>query len=122
MCWTNKKINRQIATKDITVYKVVLFKNNECISLYKEFNYNFHKIYTELIHINQYYDLYCINEGFHSYMSLKSAQFILTFIMTTRNEFNARIVKCTIPKEAIYYVNDDKEVVSNQIIIDSYYE
>ena len=119
MCWTNKKLDRQLAGKDIIVYKVVFFENNSCVSPYQEFNYDFHKIYTEVIHVDYRYGLYCINKGFHSYKSLKSAQFILTRFIS-RNICNGRIVKCTIPKGAIYYINDDKEVVSNQIIIDSY--
>lgn len=122
MCWTNKKLNRQIADNDITVYKIVIPKDNSCTSLFKEFNYDFHKKYTELVNINYVYGLYYINEGFHSYKSLKVARYMSACIIVNGITYEGRIAKCTIPKGAIYYTNADKEVVSNQIIIDSYYE
>lgn len=122
MCWVNIKLNKRIANKDITVYKIVIPKENGCTSLYKEFDYDFHKTYTELIHIDYAHDVYYINEGFHSYKSLEVAQYILAFIRINRRECNGRIIRCIIPKGAIYYINNYKEVVSNKIIIDSCYE
>lgn len=52
MCWTNKSLNRRIANKDIIVYKIVIPKDNGCNSLFKEFNYDFHKKYTEFVNID----------------------------------------------------------------------
>lgn len=122
MCWSNNEAINKIAKNNFTVYKLVIPKDNSCTSLFKEFNYDFHKKYTELVVINYVYGFYYINEGFHSYKSLKVARYMPACIIVNGITYEGRIAKCTIPKGATYYTNADKEVVSNQIIIDSYYE
>lgn len=101
MCWANKKLNRQIADKDITVYKIVIPKDNGCISLYKAFCYDFHKIYTEFVNIDYCDGWYSITKGFHSYESLEKAWKILMCVIIDITRFDARIVKCTIPKKLL---------------------
>lgn len=120
MCWTNKSLNRRIANKDIIVYKIVIPKDNGCISLFKEFNYDFHKKYTEFVNIDYRNGWYFITEGFHSYEYLEKAWKILMCVIIDIARFDARIVKCTIPKKATYYIDNLGTIVSSQIIINEY--
>lgn len=122
MCWISRKLNKQVATKDITVYKVVIINNRDCASLFYKFKYKYNRVYTESFTIEEFSSEFHITTGFHSYKSLEAAQLILAFIRMNRRECNGRIIRCIIPKGAIYYINNYKEVVSNKIIIDSCYE
>lgn len=110
MCWISRELDEQIATKDITVYKIVTFNTESCNSLYRNFKYQYNKLYTTLIIIQESDYKFYINKGFHSYINLKIIYFI-------EDVTKGCIAECTIPKGAIYYTNAYGEVVSNQIII-----
>lgn len=55
-----------------------------------------------------------INEGFHSYIKLDTAENDLLY--AALYPFTDVIVKCIVPKGSEYYINSE-EMVSNQIII-----
>ena len=50
-----------------------------------------------------------INEGYHSYKTLNKTK--------TSSENHYYIVKCIIPKNSVYYLNNKNEIVSSDIII-----
>lgn len=114
MCWTNRTLNRKVAEHDITVYKSVVPDLVGCRSLVYNFKYNFNEIYTESFNIEHLNDIYYIFRGFHSYKTKLMA--------LNRHPFYKDIVKCVIPKKAIYYENNNDEIVSNQIKIIDYEE
>lgn len=53
---------------------------------------------------------YIINEGYHSYTSIKSAKEKIFYP-------DEVIIKCIIPKGTEYYINNDNEIVSSTIIV-----
>ena len=112
MCWISEKLDKKVAEHDITVYKSVIPDLIGCRSLVYNFNYNFNEVYTELFNIEHINDIYYIFRGFHSYKTKSTA--------LNRNPFYKYIVKCVIPKESVYYENNNDEIVSNQIRIIGY--
>lgn len=110
MCWISRELDEQIATKDITVYKIVTFDTESCNSLYRNFKYQYNKLYTTSFTIQASDYTFYINEGFHSYKTKTKACEINKY-------FREFIVKCIIPKGSHYYINSDDEVVSDKIII-----
>ena len=142
MCWiTERNINEKIASKDIVCFK--LFREQDIVyrtkhflgfkigkpkivklnSLIQHFEYipyekqksiNLHiescKPIIDCIHykIKEYVR---IKEGYHSYATLATAKFNKTSSPLTV------VVGCIIPKGAVYYLNEDDEIVSSTIII-----
>lgn len=110
MCWISRELDEQVAAKDITVYKVVLPIYGGCISLYLNFEYKFNTLYAESINIKTYTSEYHITKGFHSYLTFEKA-------LRMKDNIYHIIVRCIIPKNAHYYINNYEEVVSDKIII-----
>ena len=142
MCWTTeRKINEKIASKDIIcfklfhkkdiIYRTIIFgfinlkpkiiqlnsivRHFEYIPYKKQKSVNLHKKYLsypiiDFTHckIKKYIK---IEEGYHSYATLDRAKHIKTF------QPSSIIVECIIPKDAIYYLNEDDEIVSSNIIV-----
>lgn len=115
MCWISKTCIKQIATKDIPIFKlmekVTLFN---CVSFIQYFNYNYKHLYSlgsEIVVETGDYG-YKINEGFHSYDISLLPEFEV---------LRTSLVVGIIPKGAVYYKNALGEIVSNQIIITSPY-
>ena len=142
MCWiTERSINEKIASKDIVCFK--LFREQDIVyrtkhflgfkigkpkivklnSIIQHFEYipykkqksiNLHiescKPIIDFIHykIKEYVR---IEEGYHSYATLATAKFNKTSSPITI------IVRCIIPKGAVYYLNEDDEIVSSTIIV-----
>lgn len=142
MCWiTERNINEKIASKDIVCFK--LFRKQDIVyrtkhslgfklgkpkivklnSVIQHFEYipykkqksiNLHiescKPIIDFIHykIKEYV---IIEEGYHSYATLATAKFNKTSSPLTI------IVGCIIPKGAVYYLNEDDEIVSSTIIV-----
>lgn len=103
----------QTAKEDITCYKVVFLKGNKLLSFYRGFEYILNNLYTTVIlytHDLIEENYLCIENAFHSYISLKSAANFLHVHADTA------IVKCIIPKGAKFY-QDDECFASSQIII-----
>ena len=55
-----------------------------------------------------------INEGFHSYIKLDTAENDLLY--AALYPFTDVIVKCIVPKGSEYYINNRGEIVSSNII------
>ena len=138
MCWTSDKIpTRNIATKDIVCFKVfdeqdVVFKTKKflgipfrkkikcLVSLWKGYTYIPYKenpkvnltclherdwMWDNIYHWN-------IEEGYHSYETLDRV--CIYFHYKRGRHF---ITKCIIPKGSEYYINEDHEIVSSNIIV-----
>ena len=105
----------QTAKEDITCYKVVFLEDNKLLSLYQCFEYILNNLYTTIISYTRDIveeDCICIENAFHSYISLTSAaNFLHVYAI-----YGAAIVKCIIPKGAKFY-QDDEYFASSQIII-----
>lgn len=115
MCWISKTCIKQIATKDIPIFKLMeKVTSFNCISFIQYFNYNYKHLYSlgsEIV-VETKYGYYTIDEGFHSYDI-----YLLPDFEVIRNS----LVIGIIPKDAVYYKNELGEIVSNQIIITSLY-
>ena len=115
MCWMSKTCIKQIATKDIPIFKLMeKVTPFNCISFVKYFNYNYkhlYSLYSEIV-VETGDSIYIINEGFHSYDICLLPEF---------EPIRESLVVGIIPKDAVYYKNSLGEIVSNQIIITSPY-
>ena len=126
MCWTSYiKPIRFIAHEDIKCYTVfnktnIVWNNSkikEIISLYRNYLYIPYNINPEIniVYPNYLIDFiydeysYCIQEGYHSYSTFNIAK------LYSNNFFP--IIECSIPKGSEYYVNEDHEIVSSNIIV-----
>jgi len=120
---------KQIANKDIIVYKVIdKIENNIVISFSEYFKYSWNKLYIAILtpKIKElgsfvYWDntveqwirnskltiFLTVDEGFHSMKTLDRMPY-------TRGHL---VVKCTIPKGSEYYKDQTGLIVSNQIVI-----
>ena len=127
MCFyiDSKYPNKQIAKRDITCYKVLW---NDYKSAFHFKLYKLNKLYKVRIEKPYFWhDTYLIDQGFHSYSSLKQAikervyNVKLVNYCSYSNRFTLQkfvIVKCMIPKDSEYYYNSERrEYVSNQIVI-----
>lgn len=119
MCWISaNKPEFKVAEKDITSYKIVYkAEKGKFRSMY------FNKIYTpgklESLKKDLLFERtlsYLIYEGFHSYEAKAEGVRKEPFHLS---QSNVTFVRCTIPKGATYCVNEDGEIVSNKIIIDT---
>ena len=141
MCWYSKnELTKLVATKDIECYKnfslagitfeqksIFKFKFGkkkiiQLISLFKKYPYIPYKK-QQIIDLKpmevcfnpygfgDYIDQgYRIDAGYHSYDSIKSAK-------EKRFYLDEVAVKCIIPKDTEYYINDYNEIVSSTIIV-----
>lgn len=140
MCWTSQQQPvAMIATKDIPVYKIMkVFKGgiyNEIYSYYQSFRYELDSKYEgKLDNPHKYgYEAripcYEINKGYHSYSS-ELTEITYPFkdfreirvkdvrpVITLGTYCTGVVIQCAIPKGARYYLNENGEYVSNQIII-----
>lgn len=122
MCWATSKLPKKcIAKKDIHVYKIIQEHDHEiCFSLIKNYPYYYDKLYTLEKEIRIYEDN-IIKEGYHSYASFsKVIKEHKRWYMLTMS--NIKIVQCIIPKGSTFYKNEDKEIVSDAIIIKNPYK
>lgn len=126
MCWYGSNIKR-IAEEDIKVFKVV---NKKDTSQYYDFLYKFGQLYKSDINIDWEglnNTVISINKGIHSYdLNVKIEYFGYAIraiksksgneILNMHENYIYKLVNCTIPKGSIYYLNDEGEYVSNQLI------
>lgn len=130
MCWKSYKTPiRYTANKDIKCYKVFdkaditwdiskqFFKKiREVKSLFQKYLYIPYNINPEINIIRSGYTYdwtlkyaYYIMEGYHSYATLNVAKLY-------SNQF-FHIIECIIPKGTKYFINENKEIISSNIII-----
>lgn len=110
MCWIGKELDEQVATKDITVYKVVILGNKDCASLFYKFNYKYNKLYATSFTIQAFASEFHISKGFHSYKNKTTAYEV-------GRHYWEHVAKCIIPKGSHYFINSYDEIVSDKIII-----
>ena len=135
MCWFSKnEVTKLVASKDIECYKnfslsgitfeqksIFKFKFGkkkiiQLISLFRKYPYipykkqQFIDLKPIKIPTNPYKFGYKIDEGYHSYSTIENAQKELFGL-------DEIIIKCIIPKDTEYYINDYNEIVSSTIIV-----
>jgi hypothetical protein len=155
MCWIGKQSNKNIATKDIEVFKLMYW--DETAEIYdppfQRFTYkpnNTYEITNSQLGVTQMYKNYIrIDYGFHCYSNDKcfcNKTNNGTFSVNTITYNNASLewytdirfannsryrkindverkplplkrVKCIIPKNTMYYENNEGEIVTTKIII-----
>lgn len=130
MCYrafTKKAKTKQIAEKDIKVYKICINTDHMVVSYFQQYLYIPLEITPE-ISITFLEELgfnYIIN-GYHSYKSCKwyprlsKYRYLAAVIEDTYKTYDAKhpvvIAEFIIPKGTIYYENTNGEIVSNQIM------
>lgn len=121
MCWRSNKLPKMcIAEQDICVYKIVRSINDFlCSSAIQNFQYQYKILYTqeEPILVQPGYTSYVIEKGFHSYKTYFKALKAFCEFDECSLYNNTIIVECIIPKDSIFYENEEGEIVSNNIII-----
>lgn len=142
MCWlSTEKKDYRIANEDIHVYKVMLQKPGGRIfdSFYFHKTYETGQVYKTVVN-PVYNNIECfyrtrIEGGFHSYDKSKTiikGNSFYWIIKVKNRPYNPDIihcpysirgyedivaVECVIPKGSFYYMNEDGEIVSNQIMV-----
>lgn len=140
MCWISCRTPRlKVAQEDITSYKIVRLNANN--GTYDAIHYPFHYIpdvleesKLEIERIDLWYTR--INVAFHSYSEKPILQFskfeicikhpklntILGYIpLENVLHDNYVVVKCIMPEDTNYYINDHGEIASNRIILTKEY-
>lgn len=145
MCWIGKQSNKNIATKDIEVFKLMYW--DETAEIYEppfqRFTYkpnNTYEIAISQLGITQMHKDYIrIDYGFHCYSNdkcyceksincklflVKSNNAHLEWYTDEKIAFKEphifkplKRVKCIIPKNTMYYENNEGEIVTTKIII-----
>ena len=133
MCWTSDTNPiPKTADKDIICYKVFDIKDikykrrkflgiplwkegiEKLYSMYKEYEYipyaNNPKVTIYYRKYNDIHSWWSIDKGYHSYSTLDQAE--LKRILKLE-----LIVECVIPKGSVYYLNENNELVSSNIIV-----
>lgn len=136
MCWYNKTIQFKKASNDITCFKTGFKKENPNYfeSFYRNFIYKKKERYYQKITPKVMGGCdYVVEEGYHSYSNnsdiysdpnklMISSDKLLEIIhyspLDNIDSSNLVLVKCIIPKDTIYLINDDEEIVSECIVID----
>ena len=100
----------KVAEKDIKVYKVLENNRGRLISTYQYFKYNPKQLYHSKIVIEPWREKLLIDEGLHSFSSLKGVDDHISCCA-----WEACVCEFIIPKGSEYYYNPDKqEYVSDQ--------
>lgn len=137
MCWSGKITDLKEAYNDITVYKVLMKKNeNTCnagamyVSPFLHTPYSLNVEYKTGFKRQSFNFVDCsITEGLHCYsenVSILKHSHFLTLVKSGKRvigcyEENGRrhpvIIKCIIPKGHAYYLNKEGEIVSSCLIL-----
>lgn len=114
MCLITKE-PEMVATKPILVYKVIRDDNR---SFYCHFPYTPNQKYQTKLAVEsflyQHESMTKVEDGFHAWMDKQEA---IRESDTLNSEFwqDTKIVSFTIPKGALYYLGNRKDIVSNKI-------
>ena len=116
MCLETTQKRAKIAKEDIHCYKVMRVVNTHIRSIYQYHRYYINKLETiDKFGIVKYSTFVFIDEGLHAYISLETA--------LCRTIWNTGILyNCTIPKGSKYYLGNDDDIVSNQMMINGRYK
>ena len=130
MCYnafTKKAKTKQVADKDIKVYKICVNTDHLVISYFQKYVYVPLEITQEInIIFVEEFGLNYVVDGYHSYKSCKwypqlsKYKKLVAVIEDTYKTYDYKspvvIAEFIIPKETIYYENTNGEIVSNQIM------
>lgn len=130
MCYrafTKKAKTKQVAEKDIKVYKVCTNTDHMIFSYFRKCQYVPLKITHEIsITFVEEFGLNYVADGYHSYKSCKwyphlsKYKYLAAVIEDTYQPYYCKssvvIAEFIIPKGTIYYENTNGEIVSNQIM------
>lgn len=118
----NNTQNVKTAKEDIHCYKVLRIKNTHLISPYQKYRYYLNKLVTvdKMIH-NNFGNVY---EGLHAYTTkLKALNCIIWMARVLGwGHDNYKVYNCIIPKGSKYYLGNNGDIVSNQMIITGRYK
>lgn len=123
MCFLTKNPQKRIAESDVTCYKVVYVHKKRINSYVRAFPYELNKKYFQTIQFFKNRFGSRADKGFHSYDKVEYifikhyGLYIDSLSFQTDINSNERIVKCIIPKGAVYYKNEYGEIISESIII-----
>lgn len=130
MCYkafTKKAKTKQVAEKDIKVYKICVNTDNRIVSYFQKYLYVPLEITSEIsITFTEKLGFTYVADGYHSYKSCKwyphlsKYGCLVAVIEDTCNTYYYKspvvIAEFIIPKGTIYYENTNGEIVSNQIM------
>lgn len=130
MCYkafTKKAKTKQVAEKDIKVYKICTNTDHMVVSYFRKYTYVPLEITHEInVTFVEEFGLNYVTDGYHSYKSYKwyphliNNRYLAIVIEDTFKSFYYKspvvIAEFIIPKGTIYYENTIGEIVSNQIM------
>lgn len=130
MCYnafTEKARTQQIAREDTRVYKICMTTNHMVVSYHRNYVYVPLEITNEIgITFAKKNGLEVVEDGYHSYKSCKWGTRCISIwnipaivedrIVTYYNLSNIVIAEFIIPKNTVYYQNNNGEIVSEQIM------
>lgn len=112
MCLSNSG-EKKIATHDITCYKVVMTRRNKYYTIYYGKYVKIGGSYRSSIKgYYSYCSCSCITKALHSYSNKRSA------ISDSAYKRGAAVIRCIIPKGAVYYIGKfgkDRAYASNKL-------
>lgn len=123
MCWTaiNPSFMRECrASEDIKVYKILLVRKSifgkiEFISPCMDFHYKPGKVYHSELGITQTNYSLIIEEGLHCFQNMTSAGIYADNLFIGLEPY--AIVPAIIPKGTRYYINENREIVTEKLKI-----
>lgn len=117
MCLETTQKRAKIAKEDIHCYKIMVVKNTHIKSVYQEYRYYINKLETiSKFGVRKYnWGTIEINEGLHAFLIIDKPK-RLAYL------YNGVIYNCIIPKGSKYYIGNDDDIVSNQMIITGRYK
>lgn len=132
MCWSSKKAPKPHIGEAVKVFKIVKIEDGKYYPYFQRFpEYRVNERYYSSISLRIIYDYireeFQINHGFHSY---GYDVLVLTGFDHARVEIpgkgsviyndlsNLAIAHCIIPQCRLYFVNEDKEYVSEALFIE----
>jgi len=99
----NKDSRKQIAKKDIVVYKTLSYRDNIYRTSYRHFPVEIGKLYKSGIRKNKRW-LFIINKALHSFKLLTNCKNDAWEEYGYNGDKEYVIVECIIPKGAVYYI------------------
>ena len=119
MCLTATHKKAKIAKEDIHCYKVFVVRNTHLISPYQKYRWYINKLITipKFGIINYSNGTKDVHEGLHAYTKTGLYLNIILFANS-----NAKVYNCIIPKGSKYYLGENEDIVSNQMIVTGRYK
>jgi len=116
------KLHKKVATKNITVYKVLGIVGNGYQTPYQNYpmdlNTHYYNVGKNKFTFDLSYYKLNVNQGLHAYTSLAKAKLKAMSGYLKCWWPDRVIVKCIIPKKSVYFINEYKhEICTDNLII-----